>query len=340
MASAERQQQAWEAGGEGERLVARALREACWPALHDQAWPGRPRANIDHVALSLSRIWMIDAKHWSGDVTIRQGVLRQNGYRRTDYLEKARDAAEAMASVLPAASPRVAPMICLTQSGRDLPATLVDGVIVVGVTHLSRALGPAPEEYEELAGLVADVRESLHREAVGPPRHGAVRATGGRPVTPPVTSTATSRRTPSMSLPSQATRLAPWGLRARATVVDWALMALPLIAASTASPSGDLDMIGGWVWLLLIFVFAWMNGRHGSPGKRLFGLRVARAKDGTRLGGWRGLLRGFLLLLTLPATAGLLFVISLLWPLVDRRKQTLHDKAVGAVVTVTRAVGM
>ena len=49
---------------------------------HDVHWPGRQRANIDHVAIGPPGILVVDAKNWSGNVTVRDGVLRQNGYAR------------------------------------------------------------------------------------------------------------------------------------------------------------------------------------------------------------------------------------------------------------------
>lgn len=167
LARAERQQQAWSAGSMGERLVAAALREACWPALHDQPWPGRPRANLDHLALSSTRIWLIDAKHWTGAVTVSNGVLRQNGYRRTDNLAKARQSAAAdVATALGPDAPPVVPVVCLTQAGAELSPTLVDGVRVVGLAHLPSALGPSPQDFEAMPALVTRVESLLRRTHV------------------------------------------------------------------------------------------------------------------------------------------------------------------------------
>src|SRR5215217_1259750 len=51
---ARREERAWAAGAEGERLVAGSLdvlRRYGWTFLHDVHWPGRPFANIDHIAV-------------------------------------------------------------------------------------------------------------------------------------------------------------------------------------------------------------------------------------------------------------------------------------------------
>ena len=55
----ERSAAMWERGARGEVEVARAL-EALpseWVVLHDLSWPGRQRANIDHVARAASSSW-------------------------------------------------------------------------------------------------------------------------------------------------------------------------------------------------------------------------------------------------------------------------------------------
>lgn len=84
-AELERIQQAqrnWAQGAEGERQVAAALeplRQFGWIALHDVHWPGRPQANIDHVAIGPGGVVVIDAKNWTGTVALANGTLRQNG---------------------------------------------------------------------------------------------------------------------------------------------------------------------------------------------------------------------------------------------------------------------
>jgi hypothetical protein len=161
---AERQHRNWAAGAEGERRVAAVLRAQCWPALHDQRWPGRPKANLDHLALSPAVVWVIDAKHWSGAVTISRGMLRQGGYPRDRAIAGAKAAADDVAAALGPGGPRVRPLVCLTSSGAGLRPASVDGVMVVGVDHLALALGPGPQQYEAMPGLVERVRRSLARQ--------------------------------------------------------------------------------------------------------------------------------------------------------------------------------
>lgn len=82
---AERSERAWSAGAAGEARVAAildTLQAQGWMVLHDVHWPGRPKANLDHVLIGPGGVIVVDAKNWSGDVQLRNGVLRQNGYSR------------------------------------------------------------------------------------------------------------------------------------------------------------------------------------------------------------------------------------------------------------------
>jgi hypothetical protein len=64
---------AWARGAAGERQVAAMLDRLAGDgvvALHDRRIPRR-RANIDHLAVAASGVWVIDAKHYRGQVAKR-----------------------------------------------------------------------------------------------------------------------------------------------------------------------------------------------------------------------------------------------------------------------------
>jgi len=62
---------AWKVGADGERRVAEVLDEAVGIAvLHDRLVPGS-RANIDHIAVGPSGVFVIDAKKYTGQVEVR-----------------------------------------------------------------------------------------------------------------------------------------------------------------------------------------------------------------------------------------------------------------------------
>jgi hypothetical protein len=72
---------AWKSGAIGEELVAESLEHRCGDRcrfLHDRRVPGS-RANIDHIAIAPSGVWVIDAKNHNGK--IRVDTTRKHGER-------------------------------------------------------------------------------------------------------------------------------------------------------------------------------------------------------------------------------------------------------------------
>jgi hypothetical protein len=139
LAQAQRRQAAWEAGAEGERRTAAVLAELAtegWQVLHDVHWPGRPFANIDHIIVGPAGVLVIDSKNWSGRIDVRDGVLRQNGYRRTQACDGAAQAAAAVAALLQPQHRRlVAAIVCLID--QPTPSSQPTQVQVVGLRDLA-----------------------------------------------------------------------------------------------------------------------------------------------------------------------------------------------------------
>jgi hypothetical protein len=100
---AERNVQSWSVGAAGEAMVAAKMGELAssgWSALHDVHWPGRPKANLDHILIGPGGIVVVDAKNWSGNVQAGGGRLRQNGYRRDKEVLAASEQGAAVAALL------------------------------------------------------------------------------------------------------------------------------------------------------------------------------------------------------------------------------------------------
>jgi hypothetical protein len=110
----------WEKGAEGESRTAAALARLGpeWTVWHDLKWPGRRFANIDHLAIGPAGIFVIDSKNWSGTITLKDNVLRQNGYRRETAVAGCADSALAVGELLPRYLDRVRPVLCFV---RDEP---------------------------------------------------------------------------------------------------------------------------------------------------------------------------------------------------------------------------
>jgi Nuclease-related domain len=65
-------EQVWERGARGEERLAASLAKRCQNGvlvLHDRRMPGG-RANIDHLAVAPSGVWVIDAKRYRGRVAV------------------------------------------------------------------------------------------------------------------------------------------------------------------------------------------------------------------------------------------------------------------------------
>ncbi len=158
----------WSQGAEGERLVADTLATLAkygWTALHDVHWPGRPQANIDHIAVGPGGVLVIDAKNWSGRVEVRDGELFQNGYRRTEEVAGVLRACDAVTALLaPEHRMRVVPILCLAAQDQD-PVKVRPGSAVVGRHQLATTLVGLPACLSPFE--VADIARLLWTELGG-----------------------------------------------------------------------------------------------------------------------------------------------------------------------------
>lgn len=112
----------YERGAAGERTtgaILDQLRAYGWTVLHDVRWPGRPRANIDHVVIGPSGVFVIDSKNWSGRIDFVDDTFRCNGRRQDRVVAAAGEAAIAIVGLLslPAAL-SVHSVICLVREER------------------------------------------------------------------------------------------------------------------------------------------------------------------------------------------------------------------------------
>jgi hypothetical protein len=69
-------ERSWGRGAGGEELVERALAKHCpaVPVLHDRRIPGS-RANIDHIAVAATGVWVIDTKRYKGALQVTAPLL-------------------------------------------------------------------------------------------------------------------------------------------------------------------------------------------------------------------------------------------------------------------------
>lgn len=216
----ERSAELWERGAHGEVEVARALDSLPegWVVLHDLAWPGRPRANLDHVVIGPGGVFVVDAKNWSGRVEVRDQVLMQNGRRREPAVASTAEAAIAVQTLVPV------PTLCMGVLCfvRDEPLTgWARDVMICSTPNLVDMLTSRPHVLGlgEVKPCVDSVRRSVPRRAGAPTR---------RPSAPP-------RRSRAAAGPRRTRRAG-----AVATVMGGALFFGVLLG-------GGLQKVGDWV---------------------------------------------------------------------------------------------
>ena len=144
----------WAAGAEGERRVAAALESlpAGWTVVHDRLLrPGRSEANLDHVVVGPTGIYLVDAKNRAGRVTEHDGGLFQHRHRdgKPESISLAGELAKVhgMAAYMAAETDRpVTPVLCLAGShaAEFGEPRMVRGVWVVPVAALPGWLRARP----------------------------------------------------------------------------------------------------------------------------------------------------------------------------------------------------
>jgi len=132
---------AWQRGAAGERRTARLLDRLVrdgYVVFHDLAVPGSP-ANVDHLVIGPSGVFVIDSKQWSGSV--RQGAdgLAWHNHHPLDRtLETVRWEARAISRVF---GTRAAALLCVHGAHVHGGGLDVQGVAIVPAHLLRSALG-------------------------------------------------------------------------------------------------------------------------------------------------------------------------------------------------------
>ena len=138
---------AWRRGAAGERRTARLLgplERQGWAILHDLAVPGSP-ANIDHLAIGLGGVFVIDSKQYRGRLQLDlSGRLCHGRYPLAPTLQAVSWEADQAAQVLP--DPGVAVVPILAVHGAQVPwgKVVTNGVPVLAVRRLPSMLGSLP----------------------------------------------------------------------------------------------------------------------------------------------------------------------------------------------------
>ena len=188
----------YERGAHGERATAAildALRHEGWAVFHDVKWPGRPRANIDHVVVGPPGIYVIDSKNWSGRIDVRDNTFRCKGRRQDKTVAAAGDAALAVAGLVSAPAAATARSVLCFVREEHLAGWCYD-VMVCSTGNLREMLLTRPPALTpvqvRMAGLELDIAfRSAAQAAIPSP---AQRPVGGRQMPMPRVPTPSPRR--------------------------------------------------------------------------------------------------------------------------------------------------
>jgi hypothetical protein len=136
-----RSERSWRVGAEGEEQVGGLLNEwseLCgFAVLHDLVIPNAGGANIDHIAIGLGGVTVIDVKKWEGDVQVKANGVWIGRYGHRKALDGiAKQVAEVKMTLARAdlASVPVRGVLCLANENRGCPRgeLLTVGSIAVG----------------------------------------------------------------------------------------------------------------------------------------------------------------------------------------------------------------
>jgi len=135
------QARTWQRGAHGERhtahLLDRLTRDG-YVAFHDLAMPDSP-ANIDHLLIGPTGVFVIDSKQWTGSVHQgADGLVWHNHYRLDRALETVRWEAATVGRLL---RTRTAALLCIHGAHVQGGGLHAQGVAIVPAGLLRSALG-------------------------------------------------------------------------------------------------------------------------------------------------------------------------------------------------------
>jgi len=163
--------------------------------LHDRNVPGNG-SNIDHVVIARTGIYLIDAKYWSGRLSVGRDGLRHNGRSRKRDVRVVKEQAVVLQHLVDGMNPArpipVRAVICLAGDGRLGEVHRVDDVVLIDLDGLVAAItrGAPVLLDSDVAYLAAAFHNGL------PPRTGV--------------SELVSRSLPMQQPPEEVMFLTPW----------------------------------------------------------------------------------------------------------------------------------
>jgi len=194
----------FEAGEEGERTTAKAL--TVLPAeflVHHDLHIDGSEANVDHVVVGPTGVYVIDSKHWTGRVSTAKGTLWSGRHPQRRALMNLAWETACVAGALTSTGVGVpVSVISVTGSGRGDRAFEIDGTWVLPVERLTDFLTAGPSHVP--AGVARVASEALSARRLPRARY----PSNSRLEPPPSTAHHATERLDPISVPLAASRAA------------------------------------------------------------------------------------------------------------------------------------
>lgn len=146
----------WARGCLGETAVCRILGGlgfAGYRHIDDRRWPGSTTSNIDHVLVGPNGVFLVDAKNWTGTVSVRDHSIFQDNRCRDDKLIRLTRLAGAVDEILATtkyALIRTVPVICFAgASPVDQPA--LGRVLLSDIRTVRDVISKCPPALDRIA---------------------------------------------------------------------------------------------------------------------------------------------------------------------------------------------
>ena len=162
---APQRERSWARGAGGEELVEQALAKHCpdAPVLHDRRIPGS-RANIDHIALAPSGVWVIDTKRYKGKLQVAKPLfgrptLKVAGRDQTKLVDGLAKQVALVTAAVVALEVDIPVRGCFCFVDTELPLLgkpSINGLSIFGRRGLAKQLNTAGELSVERAVMVAE----------------------------------------------------------------------------------------------------------------------------------------------------------------------------------------
>jgi hypothetical protein len=156
---------AWRTGARGERRTARRLYRLArrsYVVFHDLGMPGS-RANIDHLLIGPSGVFVIDSKQYSGRIQqTPDGRLWHNHYPMDEQLATVRAEARAVGGIL---GVPVIPLVCVHGASVQWGGLAAQGVAIMPAGQLRSALGADAVLSAEQVMMLAGAAQARFRPA-------------------------------------------------------------------------------------------------------------------------------------------------------------------------------